>query len=116
MNNIAVMLAEKRFGGGTDAKSFGQNILTADRHPCALGSKALNVILFALKERFGNKHRHINILVTEPLELSVKYVLDILPDGVAVGTDYHAALDSGIIGKLSFFDNVGIPLSKINIH
>ena len=116
MYHIAVMLAEKRFGCGTDAKTLGQRVLTADRDPCALGRKASHVILFALKKRFRDEHGHIDILMTELFELGVHNALYVLPNGVAVGTYDHASLYAGIIGKLRLFNDIGIPLRKINIH
>ena len=92
MNYILIMLAEKSFRRRTDRKSLGETVLSANCYPSALGSKALNVILLALKKALRNKHWHINVLVSELFKSRVKIVLNILPDSVSVRTDHHTAL------------------------
>ena len=116
MNDILIVLAEQRLRGRTDAETLGKRILSADGHPCALGSKALHMVLFPLKQALGNKHRHIDVFMSEPLEAGIHVLLHILPDRIAVGANDHTSLYPGIVGKLCLFHHVGIPLSKIHVH
>ena len=75
-----------------------------------------NMILFALQERFGNEHGHIDVFVTELFKLGIHDALNVLPYSVAVRAYYHTPLNARIIGKLRLFYDVGIPLRKINVH
>lgn len=113
VDDLFVVLAEKRLGGWAHSQTLVELFLTADSYPCTFGSKALNVILLLLEQAFGDKHRHINVLVTGLLKAAVKVSLDIFPNSVAVGTDHHAALYAGIINQLCLFYDVGIPFCKI---
>ena len=81
-------------------------------NPCNLGSKALDMILFSLKKAFGNKHGHHDVFVAESLESRVEILLNVSPNCIAVGSDYHAALKRGILGKLCLSYNIGIPFAK----
>ena len=110
------VLAEERFGGGADGKTLGELVLAAKCYPRALGRKSLNVILFLLEKAFGDKHGHVNILVTERLEARVKILLNVFPNCIAVGTDDHASLDAGVVNQLCFFYNVGEPLCEVYVH
>ena len=116
LNDGAIVLAEQRFGGRTDCQTLGQLVLTANGDPSALGCKALNVILFLLKQGLGDQHGHVHVLVTRSLKSCVQILLDIFPDRIAVGTDDHAAVHTGIIHQLSLLDNVGVPLTEVNVH
>ena len=97
MNNILKVIAEKGLGGRAHAEPFLKLLFAAVGHPCNLGGKALNMILLLLQQAFGYKHRHINIFMPGLLEHTVNYMLNIFPDCVAVWTDYHAALNGGIV-------------------
>ena len=116
LNDIAIVLAEQRLGGGADGQALGQLVLTADRDPSTLGSKALYVILLLLQKGFGDQHGHIYIFVARGLESCIQILLDIFPDRIAVGTDNHAAVHAGIVNQLGLLDNVGVPLTEINVH
>ena len=116
MNNIFKVVTEKGFTGGAHTKTLLELLLAAVGYPSNLGGKALNVIFFLLQETLGNEHRHIHVLVTELLEHSVHNALDIFPDGITVGTDYHTPLNRGIIDKLRFDTNIGVPFCEILIH
>ena len=113
---ILEVVAEKCLGSGANHQSFRKSILTADCNHSALGSEARYVILFLLEKALGDKHRHIDIFVSECLESGVKLLLYIFPDSVAVGADDHASLYARIVNQLCLLYYVGIPLSKINVH
>ena len=113
IDDLLVMLAEQGLRGRTDSQTLVELFLTADRHPCAFGRKALNVVFLALQETFGNEHRHVDVLVTGLLEAAVKVSLHELPDRVTVGADHHAALYAGIVNQFRLFDDIGIPFCKI---
>ena len=116
MDNAAPMIAEKGLGGGTDAQTLAQLLAAADGDPCTLGSEALNMVLFLLKQAFGDKHGHGNIAVTVALEHAVEHLLDIFPNSITVRTQDEAALDAGIVNQLSLGAHVGEPLGKVNLH
>ena len=116
MNNTLIVLAEKCLRGRTNYKSLGKSVLPAYGYDRALGRKSRNVILFLLKQGFGNKHWHINVLVSELFKSRVKIVLNILPNSVSVRTDHHTALYARIVYQLRLFYYVRIPLRKINVH
>ena len=116
MNNVCVMLAKQSFRGRTDAKPFLKLFASAVRYPGNLRCKAFNMILFFLKETFGNKHRHTDVFVAGILEHSVKNALNVLPDCVAVGADNHASLYACIFNKLCLFNDIGIPFGKVLFH
>ena len=110
------VIAEKRFGGRTDAQSLGQLLRAADSDPCALGRKALDVIFFFLKQAFGNEHGHGNILMSALFEHPVKLLLYILPNGIAVWAQDEKSLNAGVIDKLRLGANIGEPLGEILLH
>ena len=116
MDNIAVMLAEQRLRGRTDAVALLQLIIAAHRDPRALRREALDVILLLLQQRFRDQHGHINILCTRLLKLRIQKLLDILPDRVAIGTVNEHSLDGGVVDQLRLFAHIGVPLGKIDLH
>ena len=115
VDNLFIMLTEKSFRCRTDAKTLLKLFLTAYSNPCTFGGKALNMVFFFLQKTFGNKHRHINILVTCFFETAVKVSLNIFPDSISVGADNHTALYARIVNELSFFNDVGVPFCKVLI-
>ena len=62
------------------------------------------------------KQRHIDILDTLLFELLVHDILNIFPDGVAIGTVDEHALDGGIVDQLCLLAHVGEPLGKVHLH
>ena len=110
------MIAEQRLGGGADAQALRQLLAAADRDPCALRRKALDVILFLLQQAFGDEHGHGHVLVTVCLEHPVKLLLNIFPNGVTVRAQNEKSLYPGVIDKLRLGAYVGKPLGKILLH
>ena len=110
------MLAEQRLRSRTDTKPFGQLFIAAHRDPCALGSKTDDMILFLLKKAFGDQHRHIYVFMSGFFKAGIEDFLDIFPDRVTIGTEYNTATHARIFAKLGFYNNVGIPFGKIDIH
>lgn len=43
-------------------------------------------------------------------------MLNVFPDRVAVRLDDHAAFYAGVIHQLGFFNNIGVPFGKVNVH
>ena len=97
MYNMAPMIAEQRLRRRTDAQTLRKLLAAADRDPCALRGKALNMILFLLKKAFGDKHRHGDIFMPVTLEHTVKNLLNVFPNRVTVGAQNEAALYTGVI-------------------
>ena len=111
-----VKVTEKRLGGRTYAKSFLKRFQTSVSHPGNLRSKTFYVILFFLKKRLRNKHRHVNILYPCLFKSFVKLMLDIFPESITCRLDDHAAFHAGISAQFRFFYHVGIPLGEIFLH
>ena len=116
LQHMGKMLTEQSLGSGTDCVLLFQTLAAAQGDPCALGSKALNMVLLLLQQGFGNQQRHIDVLNALLLELLVHDVLDILPDGIAVGTVNEDTLDGRVVDQLCLLANVGEPLSKVDLH
>jgi hypothetical protein len=61
-----------------------------------------------------DEEREVGVLVAGGLEARVELALDLLPHGVAVGLDDHAALDHlGGLGHLGLADHVLVPLRVV---
>ena len=116
LNHLGEMLTEQGFRGGTDAVALFQLLAAAHGNPGALRSEAFHMVLFLLQQAFGNQHGHVDILHAHLLELLVHDVLDILPDGVAIGTVNKHTLDGRVVNQLGFFAHVGKPLGKVYLH
>ena len=113
---LLIKIAEQSLRGRTHTETLLKRIQSAVSYPCNLRRKALYVILFFLKKRLRNKHRHVNILNACFFESSVQLILDVFPDGIAGRLDHHAALYACVIAKLCLFYYVSIPLRKIFLH
>ena len=116
LDHLGVMVAEQRFGGRTDAHPLLQLFVPSHGYPGDLGGKALHVVFFFIQQAFRYKHWHRDVLVSKLLELCVKDMLNILPDGPAVRLNDHAAAHAGVIHQFRFFYNIGIPFGEILLH
>ena len=110
------MLAEQCLGGGPDGVALLQLFAAAHGDPCALGGEAFHMVLLLLQQALGNQHGHIDVLHAHLLEFLIQNVLDILPDGIAIGPVHKDALDGRIIDQLGLFAHVGKPLGKVDLH
>ena len=75
-----------------------------------------HMVFFLLQKTFGNEQGHINIFMSRGLETLVQLLLNQLPNGIAIGTDNHAAFNTGIIHKVCLFDNICVPSAEIDLH
>ena len=116
VDDMGIVLAEQRFAGGAHAQALLQLFLAAHGDPGHLRGEAFHMVLLFLQKALRYEHGHIDILVAGGLEHAVEDVLDILPNGVAVGADDHAAADAAVIDQLGLFNDIGIPLRKIVLH
>ena len=116
LQNVCEMLTEQGLGSGTDSVLLLQALATAHGDPCTLGSKALHTIFLLLQQAFGDQQRHVDILNTLLLELLVHDVLNVLPNGIAIGAVNEDTLDGRIIDQLCLLTYVGKPLGKVYLH
>ena len=107
------VVAEQRLAGGAHAQALFQLVQAAVGDPGHLGGKALHVVLLLLEQALGDEDGHGHVLMAGGLEHAVQDVGDVLPDGVAVGAQDHAALHAGIVHQLRLEAHVGVPLGKI---
>ncbi len=116
VDDVLVVLAEQGLGGGTDAVALLQLLAAAVGDPGALGGEALHMVLLLLEQGLGDEHGQVHVLVAGLLELLVQRVLDVLPDGVAIGAVDEHALDGGVVDQLRLPAHVGVPLGKVHLH
>ena len=116
VHRVTPVIAEKRLGGRANAQPLRQLLRAADGDPCAFGGKALDVILFLLKQTLGDEHGHGDVLVPAVLEHAVKLLLYILPNGVAVWTQDEKPLNAGVIDELRLCAHIGEPLGEVLLH
>ncbi len=82
-------------------------------HYGALFGEAFNVVGLAGEEGFGYEEGEVGVVVTGFFEHVVEGTLHFLPDGVSVGFDDHATTHGGLLGEVSFHDEVVIPLGVV---
>ena len=87
--------------------------VAALRHPRDLRREALDVLALLHQQAFRDEQREVRVDVTGRLEPAVERLLHQLPDGVAVRTDHHAALDGRVVGELGAADDVDIPAAEV---
>src|SRR6185312_4938559 len=83
------------------------------RDPGDLRCEALDVLRLAHQKTLGSEQREVSVDVPGLLESPIESLLDQLPDGVAVGTDDHAALDGRVVRQLGTPNDVEIPAGEI---
>ena len=115
-DDIFVVVAEQGLGGWTDAQAFLQLFGAAVGDPCYFGSKTFYMVLFLLEQAFRDEQRHCHVLVTGLFKFRIQDALDVFPDCIAVWTDDHTAFDRRIVAQFCFFDDVGIPFCKVDVH
>ena len=110
---LAVHVPDDGLRGRANDQRLVQLLAAAVRHDRQLRREALDVLGFLLQEAERDEQREVGVDVTGLLEAPVERRLDILPEGVAVGPDDHAALDRGVVGQLGFLNDIGIPARVI---
>ena len=99
------------FASGSTIEALARDRLEpVVRDDGALLGEALGHLLFLGQERLGNEQREVGVDVAGVLEHAVEGPLHLLPDGVAVRLDDHAAADVGVLGQPGVLDDVEIPL------
>ena len=54
--------------------------------------------------------------MTALLKAGIQLLLDVFPDGIAVGTINKHALDRGIVNQLRLLAHISVPLGKVDLH
>ena len=116
LQHICKVFTEERFGSGTNCHLLFQLITAAHGDPCTLGCEACHVILFLLQQGFGNQQGHIDVFNALLLEFPVHDMLNILPDGIAIGSVNKHALDAGVVDQLRLLAHIGEPLGEVDLH
>ncbi|EJX02538.1 hypothetical protein EVA_09354 [gut metagenome] len=73
------------------------------------------MILFLLKQAFGDEDGHCHVLMAGLFKAGVQNVLDVFPNGIAIGAKNHAAFNGGVVHQLCFQAHVSVPLGKVFI-
>ena len=126
LDPVLVGVPDDRLGGGPDDQRLFELGVGIDDQPFAgdrlepmmrddgafLG-EALGHLLFLGEERLGDEQRKVGVDVAGVLEHAVEGPLHLLPDGVAVRLDDHAAAHVGVLRQAGVLDDVEIPLRVI---
>ena len=110
------LLFELGIGIDHDPFALGVVFQTVVRHHGALFGEALDVVGFLGEERLGYEKREVGVLVPRLLEHRVQRVVHLLPDGVAVGFDDHAAAYGRVLGQPRLYDQVVVPLRVVVVR
>ena len=113
---IGPVVTEQRLRGGADTEPLIEFLLAAHGDPGDFRGKTFDMVLLFLEQALGDEHGHADIDMAGLLELVVKDALDVLPDGISVRPDDHAALYAGVADKLRLKADVGVPLGEVLIH
>ena len=102
-------------GVGIDhhALAFGIVFQPVVRHYGALLGEAFDVVRLLREEGLGDEEREVGVLVARLLEHPVQNGLHLLPDGITVGFDDHAAADGRVLGQAGLHDQIVVPLRVV---
>ena len=112
---MAEMVAEHGLAGGAHSQALFQRVAAAGGDPGNLGGKAVDQLALFLQQAFGDQHGHSHVLVAGSLKTAVQVLLDVLPDGVAIGAQHHKALYAGVLDQFGLGADVSIPLGKVDL-
>ena len=74
------------------------------------------MVLLLLEQGLRNEHGHRNVLVARLLKTPVQVRLDVLPDGVAIGSEDEHPLGLGVTDELRLGTHVSVPLGEVHVH
>mmetsp|Transcript_36659 Transcript_36659/g.77819 ORF Transcript_36659/g.77819 Transcript_36659/m.77819 type:complete len:307 (+) Transcript_36659:821-1741(+) len=81
--------------------------------PRNLRGKSLYVVLFRLQSPLGDEQRKIRVLYAQLLDLTVKPLLDLLPNEESPGSEDVAAGHLIVLDHLRTDNHLGVPLRKV---
>ena len=79
------------------------------RDPGDLWIEARDVVRLLLQQALWDEQREVGVDVAGRLDAGVESGLHVLPEGIAIGTDDHAAANRGVVRELSLEDDVRVP-------
>ena len=104
---------DDRLGGRTDHQGLLEHLPPADRHHRDLRGEPFDVLRLLGEEALRDEEGEVGVLVSRGLEHPVEGLLHLLPDGIAVGTDDHAAAHRAVIGQLGLRDQLVVPGAEV---
>ena len=121
---VAIGVPDDGLAGGTNDEFLLKACSRIDNYALAIGvihqtvvrnhstllGKTLNVLGLSAEKRLGNQQGEISILHTGCLEHVVEATLHLLPDGIAIGLDDHAATHCRLLGKVGLHNKFVVPL------
>ncbi len=113
LDPLGVHVADDRLGGRADDQRLFQLLAAPDGDDRQLGAESLDVLRFLLQEAPRDEEREVGVLVARLFEAAVQAGPHVLPQGVAVRTDHHAAAHGRIVGQLGLLDDLVIPAGEI---
>ncbi len=100
-------------GVNDDTGAIGVVFKTVVCYHGALLGKAFYVLGLAAQKRFRDKQREVSVLHAGLLEHTVEGLLHLLPNGIAVGLDYHTAAHGALLCKVCLDYQLVIPLRVV---
>ena len=113
LDPLGVHRADDRFRCRTDDELLLELLAARMRHVGHLRRESFDVLGFFVEQAFRNEQREIGVDVAGRLDLAIEGLLNELPDRVAIGPDYHAALHRRIVGQLRAADHVEVPAREV---
>ena len=98
------------------ALAFGIVLQPVVGHHGALLGEPFDVVRLLREERLGDEEREVGVLMPRLLEHLVQRIVHLLPDGIAVGFDHHAAAHGRILGQPGFHHQVVVPLRVVFVR
>src|SRR5438552_3630858 len=99
--------------GRPDRERLRQLLPSPARDDGDLGGEPLDVLRLLLQEAHRNEEREVGVDVAGRLDAAVQLLLDVLPDGVAVRLDHHAAAHRRVVRQVRLGDEIEIPLRVV---
>ena len=113
LNPLRPHVPDDGFGCWANDQGLGQLLAAADGDDRKLRRETFHMMLFFIYEAARNEHGERDVLVAGGFEATVERLSDVFPQRPAVRTHDHTAAHRGVVGKLSFQDELVVPLREI---
>ncbi len=113
LHPLGITVPNDCLAGRANGQRLFELFAAAACDPGDLWREACDVLGLALKEATRDEQRKVGIDDIRLFEARVQQALHILPDGIPIGTDNHAATHRRVVGQLGLAYNLVVPFRKI---